>query len=75
VLVPFSLFPDWFQTAVTWLPFQAVGYIPVMIFLGKRPGGELWEALGLQLIWAVGLWLAGRIVWRRSLRQVIVQGG
>ena len=75
VLVPFSLFPEWFQTAVTWLPFQAVGYIPVTIFLGKRPGAELWEALGLQLAWAVGLWLAGRVVWRRSVRQVIVQGG
>lgn len=75
VLVPFSFFPEWFQTVVTWLPFQAVGYIPVTIFLGKRPGGELWEALGLQLAWAVGLWLAGRIVWRRSLRQVTVQGG
>jgi len=75
VLVPFSLFPEWFQTVVAWLPFQAVGYIPVTIFLGKRPGGELALALLLQLGWAVGLYLAGRIVWRRSLRRVSVQGG
>jgi ABC-2 type transport system permease protein len=75
VLVPFSLFPEWFQRAVEWLPFQAVGYVPVMIYLGKRPGAELYEALGLQVAWAVGLYLAGVVVWRRSIRHVIVQGG
>ncbi|RKZ19358.1 daunorubicin ABC transporter permease [bacterium] len=75
VLVPFSLFPEWFQRVVEWLPFQAVGYVPVMIFLGKRPGGELWQALGLQLAWAVGLYVVGYVVWRRAVRLVIVQGG
>ena len=75
VLVPFTLFPEWFQRVVEWLPFQAVGYLPVMIYLGKKPGGQLWEALGIQLAWAVGLYVAGYVVWRRSVRLVIVQGG
>jgi len=75
LLIPFSFFPEWFQTVVGWLPFQAVGYIPITIYLGKRPGTELWAALGVQVAWAVGLYLAGRIVWRRSVRQVTVQGG
>jgi ABC-2 type transport system permease protein len=52
-----------------------VGYIPVTIYLGKRPGTELWAALAVQVAWAVGLYLAGIVVWRRSMRQVIVQGG
>ncbi|MCP4574253.1 MAG: daunorubicin ABC transporter permease [bacterium] len=75
LLIPFSFFPEWFQTAVGFLPFQAVGYIPVTIYLGKRPGNELWIALGIQAAWAVGLYLAGRVVWKRSVRTVIVQGG
>ncbi|MFN2371584.1 MAG: ABC transporter permease [Candidatus Krumholzibacteriia bacterium] len=75
VIVPFSFFPEWFQRVVEWLPFQAIGYVPVMIYLGQRPGDALWHALLVQTAWAVGLWLAGRFAFRASLRQVVVQGG
>jgi len=75
VVVPFTFFPDWFQRAVEWLPFQCISYIPVTIYLGKRPGDELYAALFLQLAWAVGLFVAGRLVWRVSVRHVVVQGG
>jgi ABC-2 type transport system permease protein len=75
VVVPFTFFPDWFQRAVEWLPFQGISYIPVTIYLGKRPGDELYAALLLQLFWAVGLFVAGRLVWRYSVRHVVVQGG
>jgi len=75
VVVPFTFFPEWFQRAVEWLPFQGISYIPVTIYLGKRPGDELYAALLLQLAWSVGLFVAGRLVWRISVRHVIVQGG
>ena len=65
----------WFQRAVEWLPFQGISYIPVTIYLGKRPGGELYEAIGLQLFWALLLFVAGRLVWRFSVKHVVVQGG
>jgi ABC-2 type transport system permease protein len=74
-VVPFTFFPEWFQRAVEWLPFQGISYIPVTIYLGKRPGDELYAALLLQLAWAVGLFVAGRLIWRISVRNVIVQGG
>ncbi len=75
VIVPFSFFPEWFQTLCQWLPFQGISYIPVTIYLGKRPGAELYEALLLQVAWAVGLFIAGRLVWAYSIRRVTVQGG
>ncbi len=75
VLVPFTLFPHWFQTLVQWLPFQGISYIPVTIFLGKRPGDQLYHALGLQVMWAVGLFILARLVFRFSVRRVIAQGG
>lgn len=75
VVVPFTFFPEWFQRAVEWLPFQGISYIPVTIYLGKRPGDELYAALLLQLAWAVGLFVAGRLIWRYSVRHVVVQGG
>jgi len=75
VLVPFTFFPEWVQTLVAWLPFQAVSYIPVTIFLGLREGSALPAALLLQGVWAVGLFALGRWFWNRSVRQVTLQGG
>lgn len=75
VIVPFTFFPDWFQTAVAWLPFQCISYVPVMIYLGKRTGSDLVSGLLLQTAWAVGLTIAARLVWRVAVRHVTVQGG
>jgi ABC-2 type transport system permease protein len=75
VLIPFTFFPDWFQTAVTFLPFQAISYIPVTIYLGRRTGEDLMAALLLQAVWGVGLFVAGRLFWNYSVKHVTLQGG
>jgi len=75
VLVPFTFFPEWFQTVVSWLPFQGISYIPVTIYLGKRPGAELFAGLAVQLAWSVILYALARLVWNRAVKQITVQGG
>ena len=75
VLIPFTFFPDWVQTVVSWLPFQTISYIPVTIFLGLRTGPDLYAALLLQAGWAVGLFACARWLWNRSVRHVTLQGG
>ena len=75
VLIPFTFFPEWFQTLVTFFPFQAISYIPVTIYLGHRTGDDLLAALLLQAGWGIGLFLAGRVVWNHSVKHVTLQGG
>ncbi len=75
VIVPFTFFPETIQKIMAWLPFQGISYIPVTIYLGKRSGADLWLGLGIQLAWAIGFYLAGRLVWAWSVRHVTVQGG
>ncbi|MCB1150706.1 ABC-2 family transporter protein [bacterium] len=75
VLIPFSFFPGWVQSVMDWLPFQAISYIPVTVYLGLRPAGELQEALLIQGAWALGLFVAGRLVWNASVKRVTLQGG
>ncbi len=74
-LIPLALFPDWLRTLVSWLPFQAAVHIPTQIWLGQIQGAALWQALGLQLLWAVLLLAAANWFYNDSLRKVTIPGG
>ena len=75
VMIPFTFFPEWFQSIAARLPFQYIGYVPVTIYLGKREGGALAEALLTQAAWSLVLFLLARWFWNRSVRHVTLQGG
>jgi ABC-2 type transport system permease protein len=75
LLIPIDWFPGWFQNLSAALPFQAIAYLPLSIYLGRLKGMQLWFSLGLQVAWAVGLFLLGRFLWQISQRRLLVQGG
>jgi ABC-2 type transport system permease protein len=74
-LVPLSFFPDSLRRVTELLPFQAIGYVPVTIYMGQRTGAELWEALALQAFWGVALYGVGALLWATGVRRTSVQGG
>lgn len=74
-LVPLWFFPPVLRTAASLLPFQALAFVPVAIYLGKLDGADLLRALALQLFWVVALSVVARIAWARAVRRVVVQGG
>jgi ABC-2 type transport system permease protein len=73
--VPLTFFPDWLETIAQALPFQGIVYIPAAIYLGRVQGEEALRLVSLQLAWVLVLWVAGRLLWRRGIRQVTVHGG
>ena len=50
--VPLVIFPGWLKDVALALPWAAYLQIPADIWLGKRSGLALVEALGLQALWA-----------------------
>ncbi len=74
-LVPLSFFPESARRVVEWLPFPAIGYFPVTIWMGSREGDVLAKTLGLQAGWAAALWFLGAVLWRAGIRRLTVQGG
>ncbi len=74
-MVPFSFFPEVVQRIVECLPFQAIGYVPVTIWLGQRSGEEIAGSLLLQAGWAVALFALGTALWRFGVRRTTIQGG
>ncbi len=74
-LVPLSLMPQWLQATAAVLPFAGLTSTPALIYLGKVNGSAAVGLVGLQLFWAVALWLIGQLAFRSASRMVTVHGG
>jgi ABC-2 type transport system permease protein len=74
-LVPISLFPQWLQTLSSYLPFQAMVYLPVSIYTGQLAGEDAYLALGMQMIWILVIFAAVRVFWALAVRKVTIFGG
>ena len=74
-LVPISIFPGPLRILAEILPFQTTTYSPVAIYVGRLRGEQAFQAIAVQLLWLALLCLAARVVWRRALHRVVVQGG
>jgi len=75
MVVPLPLFPDWVQPVLRILPFAGMGDGPFRLFTGHMPPGAVWAVLAHQLIWSAVFILLGRLLLRRAVRRLVVQGG
>lgn len=74
-LISISFFPEMLQTFFSFLPFTAMTYVPVMIYLGKYSGTEaLWQ-LGKQGLWVAVLYLLGSFLWKKIEKRIVILGG
>lgn len=71
-LLPLTLLPDGLGNVLRVLPFAAIVQTPFEVFIGERAA---LPALVSQLLWAIALLALGRIVLRRAIATVVVQGG
>ncbi|MDE5597271.1 MAG: ABC-2 family transporter protein [Lachnospiraceae bacterium] len=74
-LIPISFFPMFVQEIFSFLPFTAMTYVPVMIYLGKYSGMEAWRQLGKQALWIVILYFLGSILWKKIEKRIVILGG
>jgi ABC-2 type transport system permease protein len=74
-MVPLWLFPDFLRKISELLPFQAIYYIPMSIYIKTVNGKEALQALGLQVFWAIVLAFVSRWAWGRVHARLTVQGG
>lgn len=74
-IVPLWLFPDLLRKISEVLPFQAIYYIPMSIYIKTLSGGAALQALGVQVFWAIVLVLFSRWAWSRVHARLTIQGG
>lgn len=75
LILPISFYPIWAQEVMQWLPFQAISYIPSMIFTGGFTGEVATEALIVQAAWSFVLLLPIYFMWKVAKNKLVIQGG
>jgi ABC-2 type transport system permease protein len=75
VLVPVTLFPAPLRQISRLLPFEHIGFTPMMIYLGKISWRQIAEALALEAVWIAALLWFGAWFWRAMSRRIMVHGG
>ncbi len=75
LIIPLSFFPDWAESVLKLLPFQAITYLPGAVFTGKVTGSAVYGVLGVQLFWFLLLIVPIAWIWRRARHRLFVQGG
>lgn len=70
--IPLSLLPWRIGDVLQWSPFASMASAPLRIYVGN---GAVLGLLGLQLAWAVALWVFTRRQWRRAAPRMVSLGG
>lgn len=73
--IPLWFYPDWLRAVTDILPFRAVFFTPLAIYVGHTTGSALWLSIGQQTVWAIVLMGLCHITWVRTDRHLVVQGG
>lgn len=74
-ILPLPFFPSGFRVVAELLPFAAMQNMPLRIYSGHIAGVEAFRGIGLQVFWLLALVVLGRLMMRRALQKVVVQGG
>jgi ABC-type uncharacterized transport system permease subunit len=74
--IPISFFPETLAKVVMFLPFQAIYNTPLSLLINyQMPAGSRFEMLGLQLFWIIVLAVITDLFWKKSVKQITVNGG
>jgi ABC-2 type transport system permease protein len=74
-MVPLWMFPGVLGVMGYLLPFRCIYSIPMSIYIGNYTGFGMLEALGMQFVWVVLLWICSRLLMKYVFRKLLIQGG
>ncbi len=75
VVIPIPFYPEWAQAILSFLPFQAISYLPSITLVKGLDGESFIQAIGIQLIWVLVLCLPILVLWAIAKKRMTVQGG
>ncbi len=73
--LPLPLLPNIIQKISEYLPFRLIGDLSFRIYSGNINTSYALKSISLQLIWIVILVIIGKIIMKKALTKVCIQGG
>jgi ABC-2 type transport system permease protein len=74
-LVPLAYLPGWLATVAAWSPFAGMTSTPGLIMVGQLQSGPAALSVAVQFGWVIVLWFGAKLLWRKAVRQLTVNGG
>ena len=75
MIAPIALFPSFLQKIAKVLPFKDCIYTPINIYFGNLSKMEIVSILLKQVIWIVILYGIAKIVFKKAVKNITVNGG
>ncbi|MBH8576235.1 ABC-2 family transporter protein [Nostocaceae cyanobacterium CENA369] len=75
MIVPLPLFPEWIKPVLNALPFSGLLDRPFRLFSGNLLPNALFNVLLHQTFWIVVIIILGRVLVKRGIRKLVIQGG
>jgi len=73
--IPLWFFPKVLVNISNYLPFKFIYFAPTTIYLSKVSYNEALIIILQQFIWIIGLLLIEKILWRKGIKKLVIQGG
>ncbi|RKU29828.1 hypothetical protein C6499_07860 [Candidatus Poribacteria bacterium] len=74
-LIPLVMFPSWLVPIIKYLPFRFIFFQPIQIYFGHLDLQPALIAIGIQLLWLIGLFSAGNLLFQVITKRLTIQGG
>lgn len=75
LLIPLDFFPERIASLLLHSPFKYIYFLPIQIYLGRIPVGEIIPALLTGILWLIGMLTLGHILCVIGARRLSIQGG
>ncbi len=75
LVLPLTFFPGALGNIVQSLPFAAIYWTPLRIYIGELPPSGWAQAFATQAMWIAVFGALGAVIWQAGTRRVVVQGG
>ncbi len=73
--LPMPLLPQSIQNVLNYLPFRFTADLPFRIYMGNVSLADGLIAVGMSIVWLVILVVVGKLLIKKSLKKVVIQGG
>nr|WP_279230815.1 ABC-2 family transporter protein [Clostridium sp. AWRP] len=74
-VIPLPFFPDAIRKIINFIPFASMQNTPYRIYSGNINGMGAVYSILLQLFWTIVLVVGGKLLIKKALKRIVVQGG